>query len=321
MDQEQWQRYIDRTAAPEERKATLKWLQEHPATWEQLLTDGWEDNAPPMPANEDQRLRAELAAHPAMRPVQRDRRLLWWSVAASIAVLLGGFGWWVQRPSPVEDIVVREQLLHNTSSKVQLATLSEGSRIWLAPGAVLTVPADFNVNARNLRLRGEAYFEVTASPEQAFRVNTGRLQTIVLGTHFNIEAYEGETDIKVSLSAGKVAVKYTAANGKDSSLLLRPGTRMVYKVASGDASIEHLVPAAEAAWQRGALVLNNVPLAAALRRLEMRFNKKITYTPRPGEQKYITAIYEDIPLDIILRNIAFIHGFSYNIKGDTVIIR
>lgn len=200
---------------------------------------------------------------------------MWWAAAAGITVLLGSISWWASKKPQPRSIAAAQQL-HNTSNKVRLVTLPEGSRVWLAPGSLLTVPGDFNAGVRSLELRGEAYFEVTAAMQHPFLVKTGHVQTTVLGTHFNIEAYTEEPDIKVSLTAGKVAVKYVTANGNDSTLLLSPGTRMVYKTASQQGNIEPIQPATEAAWQRGGLVLNNVLLSDAFRRLEKRFEKKLS---------------------------------------------
>lgn len=320
MEQEQWQRYIDNTATQEEREKMLKWLLEE--SWDQELTIGWESPAPFMPQEVSDRLLATLITHPAfLRWGLRRKRRIWWSAAASLLLILGGIGWWSLRETGRNSAIALTQQLRNKSRHVELVTLQEGSQVWLAPGSTLDIPGDFNFSTRQLELEGEAYFEVTHNQYKPFRVKTAKVQTTVLGTHFNIEAYKGEAEIKVSLISGRVNVVYATVTGKDSCQMLSPGTRIVYKTAERRGVLEKFIPEAkEAEWRKGALIFENIPLSAVFSRLENRFGKKFIYSPSIFSKKYFSAAYENVSPEIILRNIAFIHGFHYEVRGDSILI-
>jgi len=125
------------------------------------------------------------------------------------------------------------QLVFNTlsnprGSKIVDITLSDGSHIWLNAGSSLTYPVAFTGSERKVSITGEAYFEVTHNASKPFYVNKGDMEVKVLGTHFNINAYDDEPGIKVTLLKGSVKVTLapngqpTTRNGKRETVLF-PG--------------------------------------------------------------------------------------------------
>ena len=145
-------------------------------------------------------------------------------------------------------------------------------------------------------------------------VSAGPLQTTVLGTHFDIESYPGESTTTVSLSEGAVTVSLS----KGSAVRLSPGMRLSYKdgFATG-----RLLPGEENMWKNGSMVLNDVSMPDALHRIGARFGKTIRFSGAGLDKRRITATYVDPTLDVILRNLAYVQGFTYRRKGDTVFIQ
>src|SRR5690606_31471902 len=80
--------------------------------------------------------------------------------------------------------------------------LSDGTKVWLNAASSLRYPTVFTGNERKVILNGEAYFEVAKNEKQPFKVVTDRQELLVLGTHFNINSYEDEPDVKTTLLEG-----------------------------------------------------------------------------------------------------------------------
>lgn len=103
-------------------------------------------------------------------------------------------------------------------SKVIDMTLADGSHVWLNAGSSITYPVSFIANERKVAITGEAYFEVAHDKTKPFYVTKADMQVQVLGTHFNVNAYEDEKEIKVTLLEG--SVKVTSNTG---SKMIKPG--------------------------------------------------------------------------------------------------
>lgn len=129
-------------------------------------------------------------------------------------------------------------------SKVIDMTLVDGSRVWLNAGSSVTYPVAFVGNERKVTITGEAYFEVTHDRSKPFLLSKGDLQIEVLGTHFNVNAYDDENDIKVTLLEGSVKIKKGNFAG-----LLKPGQQAMVSSdikIGDDANVEEIM-----AWKNG----------------------------------------------------------------------
>lgn len=144
------------------------------------------------------------------------------------------------------------ELIYNTltnqrGSKVIDMTLADGSRVWLNAGSSLTYPVAFNGNERKVSITGEAYFEVMHDAAKPFVVSKGETDVRVLGTHFNVNAYDDDREIKVTLLEGSVKVLRPSQNGK--AVILKPGQQAQVsseiKIAS-NIDIEEVM-----AWKNG----------------------------------------------------------------------
>ena len=91
--------------------------------------------------------------------------------------------------------------------------LPDGSKVWLNASSSLHFPTAFTGKNREVELTGEAYFEVAKNKEKPFHVKVNDMQVEVLGTHFNINAYEDENAIRTSLLEGSVKITKGATSG------------------------------------------------------------------------------------------------------------
>ncbi|NIG55363.1 FecR domain-containing protein [Chitinophaga sp. Cy-1792] len=312
-DHPNWQRYIDNQLTEAERISLTEKLQhtDDEMLAEQLL-QGWpEADVPPMPKALAMQLDNSLQY--LLPPQKRNYRpLLWWAAAA---ILIGILIHNIYPPAKLSPVVPPARELVNNSSHVRKITLPDNTQLWITPGTHVVIDPAFDEKNRIVSLAGEGYFEVSPG-SHPFIVNTGRITTTVLGTHFNVEAYPKEKNISISLTAGKVAV-----HGADSTLQLKPGTRLIYRKASDEFVTRKFAVENESNWKRGALVLDDLPLETAFSRLEGRYGTTFRYTPGAFNGARFTGVYEAAPLEVVLRNMAFIHGFQYKIRKDTIYIQ
>ncbi|WP_254412624.1 FecR family protein [Dyadobacter diqingensis] len=96
----------------------------------------------------------------------------------------------------------------NHSRVAQLIRLEDGSAVVLKPGSNITFPKHFDKQKRLVQLTGEAFFEISRNPNRPFFVYAGKSVTKVLGTSFNVRAFEADDAITVKVKTGKVAVYF-----------------------------------------------------------------------------------------------------------------
>lgn len=117
-----------------------------------------------------------------------------------------------------QNIVQYNTLSNPRGSKIIDMMLADGSHVWLNAGSSITYPVAFTGAERRVRMSGEAYFEVSHDATRPFYVTKGTMEVKVLGTHFNINAYDDEDAIRVTLLEGSVAV----SNGSH-TVMIKPG--------------------------------------------------------------------------------------------------
>ncbi len=130
----------------------------------------------------------------------------------------------VYQPNELSTALVYNSISTPKGGKFSI-TLSDGSRVWLNAASSLRFPVNFVGKERRVELTGEGYFEIAKDKSKPFIVDVaGKEEVEVLGTHFNINAYNDESSINTTLLEGSIKVK-TA--GSAQSKLLSPGQQFM----------------------------------------------------------------------------------------------
>ena len=151
-------------------------------------------------------------------------------------------------------------------------TLPDGSRVWLNAATALRFPTAFSGNSRTVELKGEAYFEIAENKDKPFRVNVGNMMVDVLGTHFNVMAYDDEESIHTTLLTGAVKVEAGAT-----AKLLRPGQEARLNLATKDLRIEAADTDQVVAWKNGLFQFDGATLEAVMRQVARWYDVEVRY--------------------------------------------
>jgi len=190
--------------------------------------------------------------------------------------------------------------------------LPDGSKVWLNAASSLKYPVRFANNERKVELAGEAYFEVAKDPLHPFVVEGRNQEVQVLGTHFNINAYDDEPAVTTSLLEG--SVKITSGG---TSRFLVPGQQgkctadgIKVSTADVDAAID---------WKRGDFDLNHLNFKAAMRKIARWYDVNVVYESAvPDDMESGGWISRDRPLTDVLSSMEASGLAKFKIEGTTV---
>jgi transmembrane sensor len=178
-------------------------------------------------------------------------------------------------------------------SKVIYMKLSDGSQVWLNSGSSMTYPVAFIGSDRKVAIDGEAYFEITHDATKPFIVSKGETSVKVLGTHFNVNAYSDETELKVTLLEGSVEVKR-----ENSKVRISPGEQA--KVSS-TINVERNVDTDEImAWKNGMFLFDNSDLGQIMRQISRWYDVDVVYEKAIPNRKFGGGVSKNLPLSNVL---------------------
>ena len=244
-----------------------------------------------------------------------------WKVAASLFLIIAallGYEMIVQPRDPLEVVENPANLWieKEAVAGVKLETvLPDGSIVKLNSNSRMRYQKDFNDTLRVIRLWGEAYFDVVKDTLRPFTVITDRLETRVLGTEFNISAYQDE-EIMVSLVEGKVKVTHPQM---DSAVYLAVGKSLRFSQQE-TYSIHQFDRNTIIGWKNGNLVFNNVSFDDFIKKLERWYGVKVKVTGNRIDNWNLNGTFSNEPLENVLEYISYGRSFSYSIDKENVLL-
>lgn len=230
-------------------------------------------------------------------------------VAAILFIpLLIAFGMQNLKPRPVEIAQMIE--VKTNPGMTTTVHLPDGSIVHLNSESKLSYPSFFDTDKRKVALQGEAFFEVQKDPEHGFVISTPHETKIeVLGTSFNVEAFEKDAFVATTLIEGKVRFDYMK-DRQSAAVLMKPGQKLTYDSSSSKVQLIETNGASEIAWKDGKIVFQATPLPEALRMLEKRFNVIFVLSNERLRRESFTGSFSHQRLERILE----IFKISSNIK-------
>ena len=186
----------------------------------------------------------------------------------------------VTSPKQVEQILSDGYCVVSTpAATTTLVTLSDGTKVMLNANSTLEYPASFDdAEVREVRLKGEAHFEVTKNPHRPFVVKAGEMQTQVLGTVFDVKAYRKDAP-KVTLMEGKVKV-----SNADTEVEMHPGQTATLQA---DKIVVSKASSSASDWLEGDFDMDQVTLAEAMSDIGAWYNKTVVFQSQANMDKLI----------------------------------
>jgi transmembrane sensor len=193
--------------------------------------------------------------------------------------------------------------------------LEDGSKVMLNSGSNLTYPEPFSDSSREIKLEGEAFFEVARDFDRPFVVNSGNLTTTVLGTTFNIHYYQDQP-IKISLVTGKVLI-----DNEGEELILNPGEQISYSEKDQVMQKRSFDYRKEIGWREGVIFFENADFADIVNTLERWYGVRISVKGNPASNWVYQGIFDNQSLRVVLQRLSFSKEFEYFIEGKNVTIK
>jgi transmembrane sensor len=193
--------------------------------------------------------------------------------------------------------------------------LPDGSKVWLNASSSIHFPTAFVGKERNVELTGEAYFEIAKNKEKPFHVNVNGMQVEVLGTHFNVNAYEDEGAIKTSLLEGSVKIKRGAVSG-----LLKPGQQGVLKKNSNNLEIKSADMNEVIAWKNGLFQFDGADIKTIMREIGRWYDVEIEYAGTVPDRRFEGKISRDAQLSDVLK-ILELSNMKFSVQGKRIVVQ
>ncbi|MGN6417834.1 MAG: FecR family protein [Pseudobacter sp.] len=191
--------------------------------------------------------------------------------------------------------------------------LPDGTRVWLNAASSIRYPTAFKGNERAVQITGEVYFEVTKHSKMPFRVQVNdRSEVEVLGTSFNVNAYENENYISTTLLEGAVKMNGT---------LMRPGQQAKQMNADNKVSVINNADTDKVmAWKNGFFNFDNMSLEEAMRQLSRWYDIDVVYAQGIPKVKMAGEMKRDLNLSQLLEALKEL-GLHYQIEGRKLIVK
>jgi ferric-dicitrate binding protein FerR (iron transport regulator) len=199
--------------------------------------------------------------------------------------------------------------------------LPDGSKVWLNSASSITFPTAFTGNERKVVITGEAYFEVahlqlSTGHKMPFKVEKGNVTIEVLGTHFNVNAYDDEDAIRTTLLEGKVKV----VNGQKQAAILQPGEQALLAPDSA-LSINRSPDLDEVmAWKNGLFHFENADIKTVMRQLSRWYDIEVEYKGAVKNEPLIMEIPRNTNLSDVLKVIGSTAGLRLTFEGKKVTV-
>lgn len=297
IDKEILHRFFQGVADAEEKKKVRQYLEASQENWNEYLRErklfdavqvnrGWSHSV--------------LQKRPMLlrRMVKEALKL-----AAVFAIALGIAYLWKQDASADESITSINTLYGQMAN----VTLPDGTKVWLNSNTHIEFPSVFSEDKREIKIDGEAYFEVVHDAKRAFIVHTPREESVrVLGTKFYVEAYSNSEEFETALMEGCVEV-----NNKSNSLIIAPLERVVLK--DGKMVVEQITDMDIYRWREGLICFKNKPFMEIIKELEKYYDVKMTISGKEIRNPQLTVKFRlSDGIEHALRVLQRESNFSYS---------
>lgn len=281
----------------------------------------------------------------------RRRVMVFWKMIAAASILMLSFFTikkiWLNSNTATERqeiaaIQSPDSVVVALNGERKTVKLPDGTTVRLNSGSKLIFEKEFGSRNREVRLNGEAYFEVIKDADHPFLVNTDRMLVKVLGTVFNVKAYDTQEDIETTVVEGKVEV--SLKDGQEKKVILLPQEKISLKsnkvmketipISENEAAsgIKYEVMTVkvpdrqidmqeEVAWIKEKMVFNDEPFETVALRMERWYDVRIHFENEKIKHLFLTGDFESVDIHQALQILQILGKFKYEVSGKDIYIR
>lgn len=245
----------------------------------------------------------------------------WGQIAASILLLFASgltILYYIQHQE-LQTLAEQDVIVRSGDSGTSQVTLPDGTLVRLNANSSLTYQQNFGQDNRKVKLSGEGYFEVKKNTEKKFIVNTGYIDVTVLGTKFNLYAYEDKDIIEMALVEGHVNV--STSQPPYQTICVKPNEKVTYNKYDNKLNIEKTTTKIETAWLNKELVFREEKLENVFQCLSRKFRVKFSIDSSISVDDVYTGAFDDEKIEDILEVLKIHYGFNYTVKDGKINIR
>ena len=282
-------------------------------------------------------------------PVPERRRTVFSAgrmlAAASVAALLVLTAWLVwlkpeEKAAMAASSQAKDAVIVALNGERKKVVLPDSTTVHLNSGSRLTYSKDFGKDNRQVWLSGEAFFEVTKDAAHPFLVNTDRLIVKVLGTVFNVKAYDTKEDIETTVVEGKVEV--SLKENAEKKVILLPSEKISlknnrmykdtmlsqtivggisYEVKTVHPDIKQTGMPEEAAWVKEKMIFTNEPFETVALKMERWYDVHIHFEDQKMQSILMNGDFDNVGIHEAMHILQMMVGFNYTISGNDIFIK
>lgn len=223
-----------------------------------------------------------------------------------------------KRELPSNSHFVSEKQLYTPMGVKAKILLPDSTVVWLNSGSSVIYPEQFNSTVRNVKLTGEAYFDVTENKEIPFIVETeSKLHVKVYGTEFNVSAYIDDPNVVTTLVDGKVSLSHPERGGE---YMMKPELQVDFNNKSKEMKVSRVETKLFTDWRHGKLIFRNTPMSELIKKVERWYGVKIYIQDARVLGNYYTATFTNENIIQVMELLQKSSRIKYHIKKTNVYI-
>lgn len=199
-------------------------------------------------------------------------------------------------------------------------TLADGTNVWLNAASSITFPTAFTGATREVKITGEAYFEVAKDKRHPFKVISENQVIEVLGTHFNVNTYNDEPAEKTTLLEGSVKVSRNSKDNKETATkILVPGQQSLLHRSKASIRVQSADTEEAVAWKNGYFKFDRVDIQTIMRQVARWYNVEIEYRGGISDDVFVGKIARSENVSGVLRILA-LSKIKTAVEGRKIIV-
>ena len=288
----------------------------------EIMSSEWDiyNNYEPLPEEKIEELYRNLHITGEDKKQRFTLKQYWMQIAASLLFIIAGgltVLTYMQRQE-INTLAEQDVVIRSGDYGKSLVTLPDGTTVYLNAKSSLTYSQDFGRTDRKVELSGEGFFEVKKDTEKKFTVGTGYMDITVLGTKFNVFAYENKDMVEMSLVEGSVNI--STERPPYESINVKPNEKVTYNKLTGELKHERTTNKIETAWMTKELIFRSEPLKNVFNCLSRKFAVTFNVNDERLLNDIYTGTFDDENIESIMRVLKIHYKFEYENEDNMITI-